>query len=412
MVPIWIAVDGSDRDQLVRTCQEIDHASAVFGFKIGLEAWAAIGVQELLPYMGSRPVFIDMKFCDIPNTVGKAVAALQKFSPAIVNVHASGGIKMMEAAVAARGASDIFAVTALTSLGSEACQLSFGGAPDGVVVRFASMARDAGVQGIICSAQDIPAVRQHACLNGMRIITPGVRPTWADANDQERVATPAEAFIRGVDGIVIGRPVLKPPLGMTAYRALYRVYDEYQLAASLLETGAVRTGHFVLKSRRHADRYFHKDVLLHDGSRCAALALMLSRAIPRGAFHRFDCVVGPERGGAKLAVEVARLLHATSIAATKTDDGDGFVVGNVTGRNVIIVDDVATTGGSLERCADAVDKSGGVVVGKVVLINRGGVKDVSAVATIDVPSYDAADCPLCKDGVPIDTDVGHGGGRK
>jgi orotidine-5'-phosphate decarboxylase len=127
------------------------------------------------------------------------------------NVHASCGVEAMKAAVANKGMSKVLAVTVLTSLSDEECISVFGKASQQKVLEFANMAKDAGVDGLICSPKEVPLLRSRPELKDLLLVTPGVRPEWAAAGDQKRVMTPGEAIKAGSDYLVIGRPITKPP---------------------------------------------------------------------------------------------------------------------------------------------------------------------------------------------------------
>ncbi len=187
-------------------------------FKVGLENFAAEGpiLARFLVSSGMK-VFLDLKLHDIPNTVRSAAREAARLGIAMFNVHASGGRKMMEAACAGalEGAHDrgsdsrplILAVTVLTSLAPEdLANLGISGSPEEVVVRLARLARDAGLDGVVASPREILALRK-ALGPDFVIVTPGIRPAAADANDQVRIATPASAIQAGATYLVVGRPI-------------------------------------------------------------------------------------------------------------------------------------------------------------------------------------------------------------
>jgi orotidine-5'-phosphate decarboxylase len=157
-------------------------------------------------------VFLDLKFHDIPNTVAHAVRSAADLGVSMTTLHASGGPVMLEAAAKAALASGnsellLLAVTVLTSM--DAAQLSSTGIgvdPKEQVLRLAGLASAAGIGGIVCSPLEVSAIRESLG-NKLRIVTPGVRPTWAAAGDQKRVMTPSEAVAAGADWLVIGRPI-------------------------------------------------------------------------------------------------------------------------------------------------------------------------------------------------------------
>ncbi len=181
--------------------------------KVGLEAFVAEGpslVAEVAACSGGAKVFLDLKFHDIPATVAAAVSSAARCGAAMVNVHASGGRAML---VAAREAATraklgrLIAVTLLTSLDPRALSdLPMAGHPEGIARRLAALAKESGLDGVVCSAADLPAIRS-ACGSDFFTVVPGIRPEGADAQDQKRIATPAAALAAGADLLVIGRPV-------------------------------------------------------------------------------------------------------------------------------------------------------------------------------------------------------------
>lgn len=148
--------------------------------------------RDLIKTISPSKLMWDGKFDDIPNTVGQASAGLSSLSPLIFNVHASAGTKAIEAAVANRGRSMVFGVTVLTSIGEEECVSIFGDLPGVKVMQFARILAEAGAQGIICSPKELGVLAQVAGLEGLKKLTPGVRPEWAGADDQKRVMAPQE----------------------------------------------------------------------------------------------------------------------------------------------------------------------------------------------------------------------------
>ena len=208
---IFVAIDTPDLDWAVSLAGTLK--GLVGGFKVGKEFFTAngpTGVDRIVAL--GMPVFLDLKFHDIPNTVAGAVRSALGMMPNIVNVHAAGGKAMMEAARdAAAGAGEsrpmVIAVTVLTSL--DRSDLDATGIHDDVVeqvTRLAVLAKESGLDGVVCSAQEIMRLR-GACGSDFKIITPGIRPAWSSRGDQKRVVTPAEAICLGADYLVIGRPI-------------------------------------------------------------------------------------------------------------------------------------------------------------------------------------------------------------
>jgi len=213
---ICVALDGSDRGWIRETAAAVSpHAGWL---KLGLEAFTAHGPRlvDELAADGSR-VFLDLKLHDIPNTVRRAAANCAATGAAMLNVHASGGRAMLEAAVdgatdgGSRHAPKVLAVTVLTSLDRDAlAELGWPSGADELVLRWAALARDSGLDGVVASAREAAAIRRE-CGPGFVIVTPGIRPVWSTAADQRRVVTPSEAIAAGADILVIGRPITGDP---------------------------------------------------------------------------------------------------------------------------------------------------------------------------------------------------------
>lgn len=206
MNPIFVAIDTPDLDRAEHIALAVrDHAG---GLKLGLEFFSAQGprgIQRIADV--GLPIFLDLKLHDIPNTVGQAVAALAPLEPAILTVHAAGGRAMLAAAKAAASPqTKVVGVTVLTSL--DADDLSCTGidsAPSDQVVRLAMLARDNGIDGIVCSGAEVASVR-GLWPEGFFVV-PGIRPSGGDVADQKRVVTPSEALDDGASVLVIGRPI-------------------------------------------------------------------------------------------------------------------------------------------------------------------------------------------------------------
>jgi len=231
----------SGREKLIVALDLPDAASAVnlaeklrghVGmFKVGSELYTAEGpvLAHYLIAVGEK-VFLDLKFHDIPNTVKAAARQAAQLGASMFNVHASGGRRMLEAAVeGARSTRSsgrstaspaVLAVTLLTSLESrDLTELGVTGIPEEAVVRLARLAQQAGLQGVVASPREIEAIRR-ACGPKFLIVTPGIRPAAAAANDQVRMATPEQAVRAGADFIVVGRPITGAPDPVAAADAI------------------------------------------------------------------------------------------------------------------------------------------------------------------------------------------------
>jgi orotidine-5'-phosphate decarboxylase len=210
--PIYVAIDTPD---LARAKQIVSKVrNHIGGIKLGLEFFSAhgqVGVREMAAL--NLPIFLDLKLHDIPNTVAKAVQALNGLKPAILTVHAAGGLAMMEDAKAAAPAgTKVVGVTVLTSLDGDDLQ-SVGVAPDphAQVERLTLLARQAGLDGVVCSGNEVKAAKK-LWPHGFFVV-PGIRPAarnemGGDGHaDQKRVMTPRQALDQGASILVIGRPI-------------------------------------------------------------------------------------------------------------------------------------------------------------------------------------------------------------
>jgi orotidine-5'-phosphate decarboxylase len=212
---ICIALDFPTRAEVLAAARRF--GGRVGWLKVGLEAFVAEGpslVADVAAASAGAKVFLDLKFHDIPATVAGAVASAGRSGAAMINVHASGGRAMLEAArEAARraGVAKLVAVTLLTSIDAKAlADLPMAGQPEGIARRLSILAKDCGLDGVVCSATDLAGIRS-ACGPGFFTVVPGIRPAGADSADQKRIATPAAAIAAGADVLVIGRPVTAAP---------------------------------------------------------------------------------------------------------------------------------------------------------------------------------------------------------
>ena len=208
---ILVSIDTGDLEVAVSLATRLKNH--VGGFKLGKEFFTANGPEGVRRVASENEhIFLDLKFHDIPNTVAGAISSARRLGPFMMNVHASGGRAMMEAAVRANlefnGSKCILiAVTLLTSLSKyDLKQIGISVDLSQQVVRLARLAKDCGMNGIVCSPLEISLLRE-ACGEDFILVVPGVRPTWASGDDQKRVATPSEAISWGADYIVIGRPI-------------------------------------------------------------------------------------------------------------------------------------------------------------------------------------------------------------
>jgi len=208
---VIVALDFPDLNSTLELAEKLD--PSLCHVKVGKELFTQVGPEVInkLHVLGHK-VFLDLKFHDIPNTVANACAAAADLGVWMINVHASGGRRMMEAAkdkLANKGGDIplLIAVTVLTSSSQQDLNdIGITVSPSEQVKRLATLANDSGLDGVVCSAQEAKMLRE---LTGpeFQLVTPGIRPTGSDAGDQRRICTPAEAISNGVDYMVIGRPI-------------------------------------------------------------------------------------------------------------------------------------------------------------------------------------------------------------
>lgn len=231
---IIIALDVKNREEARLVLESLPEARI---FKVGLELYTAEGPAMLDLVKGyGKEVFLDLKLHDIPNTVAGAVRSALRHGVSMLTLHTSGGREMMKKAVeAARETAAkenkplplILGVTVLTSLKDHDLQeIGFSSDSKNQVLQLARLAVEAGIEGIVCSPQEIELLRAELG-PGIKIITPGIRPAWAEAQDQKRIMTPGEAIKKGADFLVIGRPITQAPVPREAFN---RVVEELQAA--------------------------------------------------------------------------------------------------------------------------------------------------------------------------------------
>lgn len=224
---IIVALDFPDADQALAFADTIPCADCAV--KVGFELFLSAG-PELVTALVERgfKVFLDLKFHDIPNTVAQACLAAAKLGVWMINVHAAGGIGMMQAARAALdGASHrphLIAVTVLTSMDKDALQaVGVQGDLQTVVTRWATQAMQAGCDGVVSSAQEAQLIRQHTSADFL-LVTPGIRLPTDASDDQKRIVTPQQAAQLGVNHIVVGRPITQahnPQLALQTFVAAF-----------------------------------------------------------------------------------------------------------------------------------------------------------------------------------------------
>ena len=217
--PIFVAIDTPDMDRARAIASAVKRHAG--GLKLGLEFFCHNGRNGVLELAElGLPVFLDLKLHDIPNTVAKSIQALAPITPAVLTVHAAGGRAMLEdAKAAAPTGTKVVAVTVLTSLdGDDLASIGVSTDSHGQVERLAALAQEAGLDGIVCSGNEVAAA--HTKWKNGFFVVPGIRPANAHVGDQKRVMTPRKAIDAGASILVIGRPVTNAEDPATALREI------------------------------------------------------------------------------------------------------------------------------------------------------------------------------------------------
>jgi orotidine-5'-phosphate decarboxylase len=221
---VIVALDYPNKDSALAMAAQLDPSRC--RVKVGKELFTRCGpsIVEALHARGFE-VFLDLKFHDIPNTTAKAVRAAAEMGVWMVNVHASGGRRMMETAknelMQVNGAQTLLiAVTVLTSMErSDLAEIGLNLDPLEHVKRLATLTESCALDGIVCSAQEVQPLRE-VISQEFKLVTPGIRPLDADAGDQKRIMTPSQALTAGSDYLVIGRPITKADVPLDALAAI------------------------------------------------------------------------------------------------------------------------------------------------------------------------------------------------
>ena len=227
--PIIVALDFPNEKEALALVDQIEPGRC--RLKVGKELFTRSGpelVKKLVKL--NFDVFLDLKFHDIPNTVARACQAGADLGVWMINVHAMGGRKMLEAAREAMPVNDsnpkLIAVTVLTSMGAEDLkEIGLTHSPAEQVKKLASLTHDCGLDGVVCSPQEITLLREDLDTN-FELITPGIRPQWSVTGDQKRIMTPAQAVEAGSNYLVIGRPITQAEQPM---QALEKIEKELNL---------------------------------------------------------------------------------------------------------------------------------------------------------------------------------------
>lgn len=212
---IIVALDVEGREEALSLVRKLEGAEI---FKVGLKLFTAQGPSLLKEIQSiGKKIFLDLKLHDIPNTVAEAVRIDTKLGVQMLTLHSSGGREMMSrAAAAAREAEErgkakplLLAVTILTSFKEDGLkEIGMVASIKTQVLRLAELAKEAGMDGVVCSPQEIEFIRKEFGEDFL-LVTPGIRPSWAVPDDQKRIMTPSLAIEKGADYLVIGRPIIK-----------------------------------------------------------------------------------------------------------------------------------------------------------------------------------------------------------
>ena len=208
---IIVALDYEKEAEALALVDQID--PSLCRLKVGKEMFTTLGINFVKQlHQRNFDVFLDLKYHDIPNTVARAVSSAADLGVWMVDLHASGGLRMMEEAKRilepyGKDAPLLIAVTVLTSMEDlDLLQIGINASPMEQVLRLAHLTQRAGLDGVVCSPQEVEILR-NACGEDFKLVTPGIRPIGADFGDQRRVMTPTAAIRAGSDYLVIGRPI-------------------------------------------------------------------------------------------------------------------------------------------------------------------------------------------------------------
>lgn len=216
--PIIVALDFPNEKEALALVSQLDPGRC--RLKVGKELFTRSG-PELVKNLVKQnfDVFLDLKFHDIPNTVARACQAGADLGVWMINVHAMGGRKMLEAAreaLPANSDTKLIAVTVLTSMGADDLkEIGLNHSPAEQVKQLATLTNDCGLDGVVCSPQEIALLREDLD-NSFELVTPGIRPEWSVTGDQRRIMTPAQAVQAGSNYLVIGRPITQAEQPMQA----------------------------------------------------------------------------------------------------------------------------------------------------------------------------------------------------
>lgn len=233
---IVVALDAKSQNEALEIVDQLD--PKLCRVKVGKELFTHAG-PDVIKALHARnfEVFLDLKFHDIPNTTAQAVLAAADLGVWMVNVHASGGRKMMETCVERLSKHDhdtlLIAVTVLTSMGREdLLDIGLDIDPQDQVLRLAKLTQDCGLDGVVCSAQEAPILRQ-TLKSSFQLVTPGIRPAGSNTDDQKRIVTPEQAIQDGSTHLVIGRPITQAANPKLVLQNIYESIQSHSFDSKL-----------------------------------------------------------------------------------------------------------------------------------------------------------------------------------
>jgi orotidine-5'-phosphate decarboxylase len=230
-----VALDFADEHEALKLVELLDNTCQ--WFKVGMELYYATG-NRIVQQLRDRgfDVFLDLKLHDIPNTVAGAVRSATRAGASLLTLHASGGAAMMSAAAeaaSAPGSPRLLAVTVLTSMdANELVGIGITASPAQQVLRLAKLAKKSGIDGMVCSAEEVAALRKETGPNSL-LVVPGIRLAGGAMDDQKRIATPAQAIADGASMLVVGRPITRAADPAEVTRTILEQIEQAQPAAQL-----------------------------------------------------------------------------------------------------------------------------------------------------------------------------------
>ncbi len=391
---IIVALDYPDLSQALTVVRKLK--SDVGCFKVGMELLNSAGLPQVIEAIKAEgvAVFADIKAKDIPNTVAGAVAAAARAGADIINVHATGGVEMMKrancAAKAVNPDAAVIAVTILTSLSdADVAEIGYLDSAEMCVYRLANLAKKAGLDGIVCSPQELLQVRAIMGEESL-IITPGIRPAWSEKNDQKRFTTPAEAIVKGTSMMVIGRPITAHENPAEAVALISKEIDDAlklprekfvpkskldYVIDKLFEYGLVKFGKFTLKSGAISPVYMDvRNVVNYHDLHDTVVDLYEELVVNNNQQSQVKHIAGIPFGALYIARDLQKRLGKgiVTVRPEKKEHGTkGQLIGVYSeGDTVLVIEDVATTGGSTLEAVEKLRAEGLKVSDAIVLIDR------------------------------------------